>query len=364
VDPVATRERQPAELRQPGDRPVHRRPVGRLADLDGGQHYRLSTQGLDPPGQVAGLVAGPGDQHRLAEQRPGLEPGDPLAQRHDLADDDDRGRLDLRAGGGRGQVAQGGGDGPLPGGAARARWRRPVCRAACRAPAGRQRWPPGGRCPCRRPACREPRQGGPVDQRVRLVWLLVPGDQGDGAGVPPVRQRDAGARRRPQGGRDAGDDLVADPRLAEGLGLLGAAAEDHRVAALEPDDAEPRPGGGDHGFVDERQAVGVAAGQLIDAEAAGRRRGVLEHLDGHEPVIEHQVGLAQALGGAEGQEPRVAGPGADQKDRGVAHEAFTPRPARRARGLPRPRRAAAATASSAGCPARTAGPSVSTGRAC
>ena len=95
----------------------------------------------------------------------------------------------------------------------------------------------------------EPRQRRPVEARAGLAGRLVAGDDADRAGVVAVRQRDAGARRGPQRGGDARHDLVGDAGLAEGFGLLAAAAEDHRVAALEADDGaalarRPRPSSG------------------------------------------------------------------------------------------------------------------------
>src|SRR5438874_1204439 len=80
-------------------------------------------------------------------------------------------------------------------------------------------------------------------------------DEGDGAGVLPVRQRDAGVGRRPERRRDAGDDLEGDAGPAQGLRLLAAAAEDERIAPLEPDDDAPLTRLVDHALVDVRAAL-------------------------------------------------------------------------------------------------------------
>ena len=53
--------------------------------------------------------------------------------------------------------------------------------------------------------------------------------------------RDPGVGGGGDAGGDAGDDLEGDARRRQRLGLLAAAAEDERVAALEPDDDLPLP---------------------------------------------------------------------------------------------------------------------------
>ena len=62
--------------------------------------------------------------------------------------------------------------------------------------------------------------------------------------------RDPGVGGRGDAGGDPGHDLELDPGLAQRLALLAAAAEDERVAALEPDDALARAGGLDQALVD------------------------------------------------------------------------------------------------------------------
>src|SRR2546430_1925961 len=78
-------------------------------------------------------------------------------------------------------------------------------------------------------------------------------------------------------------------------------------------------GGVDHGLVDGRPALGVTARQLIDAHAPDRGRRVFEQPHRHEAIVEDEVGLAQALDGAQGEEPRMAGAGADQRNGAGLH---------------------------------------------
>ncbi len=77
----------------------------------------------------------------------------------------------------------------------------------------------------------------PVERRLGLLGILVAGDEGDRGGVVAVGDRDPGVGGRGDPGGDAGDDLELDPGLAQRFALLAAAAEDERVAALQPHDA-------------------------------------------------------------------------------------------------------------------------------
>ena len=87
----------------------------------------------------------------------------------------------------------------------------------------------------------EARERLPVERRLGLLRILVAGDEGDRRGGVAVRDRDArvGGRRDP--GRHARHDLERDPGGGQRLGLLAAAPEHERVAALEADDALARP---------------------------------------------------------------------------------------------------------------------------
>ena len=57
-------------------------------------------------------------------------------------------------------------------------------------------------------------QQSPVEGAWAFPRVLVPGDEGHGAGVATVRERNARTGRGGQGGGDAGDDLVSDAGLA------------------------------------------------------------------------------------------------------------------------------------------------------
>jgi hypothetical protein len=65
---------------------------------------------------------------------------------------------------------------------------------------------------------------------------------------------------------------------------------------------------------------------LADVDELGVGPAVPQDVRVHEPVDEHDVGLGQQLGAAQGQQPRVTRPGADERHRPRPH----PAPARAA----------------------------------
>jgi len=120
----------------------------------------------------------------------------------------------------------------------------------------------------------------------------VPGDERDRAGVQAVRQGQFEVRP----GRDrrghTRHDLVTETRGAKRLGFFAPAAEDQRVAALEPHDGLAGRCGLNELEVDVRVLVGVLAGQVAHAHALRGRRGEVEQPLRHELVVQHEVGAA------------------------------------------------------------------------
>ena len=106
----------------------------------------------------------------------------------------------------------------------------------------------------------EARERRPVERRLRLVGVLVAGDERHAAGELAVRDGDAGVGGRGDAGGDAGHDLELDPGLAQPQRLLAAAAEHERVAALQP-----------HHALARRARARPAAGRSPPAASAARR---------------------------------------------------------------------------------------------
>ena len=82
-----------------------------------------------------------------------------------------------------------------------------------------------------------------------------PGDEGDRRRDAAMRDGNARVRRRGDARRHARHDLERHARLGERLRLLAAAAEDERIAALEPHDALPLAPELDEQRVDRRPAA-------------------------------------------------------------------------------------------------------------
>src|SRR5439155_11136466 len=133
-------------------------------------------------------------------------------------------------------------------------------------------------------------------------------------------QGNAGVRRRRDGGADARDDLEWYAGGREGLGLLAAATEHERVAALEPHHAAAAPGVHHEQRVDPllRQRV-IAAGLAGKDAARARRFGEQPRID--EPVIDDDLRPPQQRKPANGHEAGIAGPRPDESDHAYAHAA-------------------------------------------
>ena len=298
-------------------------------------------------GQIRPLGAGPGHHDAAAAQRgrAHARPGPPLGRAEvegGHRSDDDGGRSRQVDGGqpvqGRtGHLLAAGGP-PVDDGD----------RGVGRAPAGHQLG--GDPDPVGHPHEDHQRSAGaaerlPVDADRGRGIADMSGHHGDRGGQAAVGDRDAGRRRRREGGADAGYHLVVDPGAAQGLGLLAAAPEDERVAALQADHRAARPTVVDELLVDLGLA-GRPPGALAHVDELGARRRQLQQFTADQPVVDDHVGPAQQLGAAQGQQPRVPGTGPDQRDahpatpgdRSSVTPSSAPEPAPIRRGHSRPPR--------------------------
>ena len=163
-----------------------------------------------------------------------------------------------------------------------------------------------------------PREGGqrrPVDRRVRAlaassrVWPVT---SATAPARPAVGDGDPRVGGGGHSGRDAGDDLERDPRRPQRERLLAAAAEDERVAALQPHDGPPGAGVLEHQLLGPLLRDGLAAALLADEQQLGVRPRALERAGADEPVIEDHVGAGDQLERPGRQQAGVARPGADE----------------------------------------------------
>jgi hypothetical protein len=132
-------------------------------------------------------------------------------------------------------------------------------------------------------------------------------EQHERRSMPPIRQRHDRRRRGGRGGRDAWNDFDLDARRAERLDLLRGAAEDERVAPLQPDDGQSLPGVVNHQVIDGLLAERLRSVPLADALRARGLRHEREDLHGDEVVVQDDVGAAEDTERFERQEIGVAG---------------------------------------------------------
>ena len=111
----------------------------------------------------------------------------------------------------------------------------------------------------------------------------------------------------------AGHDVVGHAGLLQRQRFLAAAAEDERIAALQPHDAAAAPRGADHQRLNRRLRHRMTAGALADEEPLRPAR-VAENAVVDERVVEHEVGGAQPRDRRPRQQAGIAGTGADQRD--------------------------------------------------
>ena len=226
---------------------------------------------------------------------PPLQPGQRLAPRRDRADDDQRRRLDRLALDRLGDRPERRGHGPLPGPGAAFDRRRGLRRVA---PAGDQR-----RRVLAQPfdphvedeRAGEGGEGVPVESRLGLLRVLVAGDEGDRGGVVAVGDRDARVGGGRDAGGDAGHDLELDPGLAQRFALLAAAAEDERVAALQPHHALAGPRRLDQPLADLLLRHRGHPGLLADVDQLGVLARPVERSRRDQPVVVDRVGVGDQV---------------------------------------------------------------------
>ena len=102
-----------------------------------------------------------------------------------------------------------------------------------------------------------------------------------------------------------------------GVDLLAGAAEDQRIAALETNDALALFGEAHHQRVDVLLLAGRPEAGLADQHLPRLAAGEVEHVARHQIVEQDHVGRLQRAHGAQGQQFRIARPGADQRHRAV-----------------------------------------------
>ena len=141
----------------------------------------------------------------------------------------------------------------------------------------------------------DPGQRLPVDVGAVLGRVLVPGHHGEVGRHAAVGHRDARVGGRADGAGDAGHHLEGDAGGGERLGLLAAAPEHERVAALEPHHALGRSAPRS-----TRTALicswvrSTWPGALPGGDQLGARGREREERGRRQPVVHHDVGAPRA----------------------------------------------------------------------
>ena len=159
---------------------------------------------------------------------------------------------------------------------------------------------------------RAPRDPVPVDRVGDQARGIVAGQECHRLVDVAVGQRDSGIGQPPDAGRNAGHDAERDAGLDQRQRLLAAAGEDERVAALEPQ--HPPPGARQ---LDQPQRDIALLRRRLAAALAGVFDHAIRSREGQDLVIDQgvvndHVGHAEGMGGVQGHQPGVAGPGAGQ----------------------------------------------------
>src|SRR6478609_4766383 len=162
---------------------------------------------------------------------------------------------------------------------------------------------------------------GVIHRAEALGRILVAGENRELRVVIAVGHRDAGVGWTGDGRADAGHDLEMHARRREFRRFLAAAAEDHRIAALEPDDVFAGLGFLDDQAVDFILRHRVVLGALADVDFLTTGLGPVEQFRAAERVVNEDVREFDAFLGAKGDEAKIAGAGADEiTGSGFAHE--------------------------------------------
>ena len=144
--------------------------------------------------------------------------------------------------------------------------------------------------------------------------LEVAGDKDTGLGMVPMGQGDTGIGRTAAGGSDTRHHLKGNTLPRQGLNLLAASAEDKRIASLQTQHLFALAGKAYQQPVDIRLGHWMAPLGLAHVDPFRPGIATVQHLLGHQPVIDYHLGLLQQPVGLEGQQFRIPGPPTHQPD--------------------------------------------------
>ena len=125
-------------------------------------------------------------------------------------------------------------------------------------------------------------------------------------GVIAMRERNAACRPRCRAASHAGHYFVRDAGVGKRLDLFAAAAEDKRIATLEPNDVETAPRALDHHVADLFLRKRVDRFLLADVDPLAMFGREVEQGFVREMIVEDGVGDGEKLAALPGDQVRVA----------------------------------------------------------
>src|SRR5215831_6027967 len=146
---------------------------------------------------------------------------------------------------------------------------------------------------------------------------LVAGNEGHAMRDIAMGKRHLQARGSGKPCGDAGGDLDLDAGVAQRCDLLAGATEHERIAALEPHDGLTRSRALDHQLLNLFLEDAMLALRFADWNQLDLAAGMFEHAGAGKPVIENNICDLQCAHGLEGQQLGIAGARTDEKDAAV-----------------------------------------------
>jgi hypothetical protein len=166
------------------------------------------------------------------------------------------------------------------------------------------------------------REARPVDIRERAVVILATAHQRHGVRGLRMADRDAGICRHGETSRNSRNDFERNPMFRQDACFFRPTIEHEWIAPFE---ARDHLAGG-HVFGDQQAdclGCGLVRIGMPDVDQFGITSGVCEQPCGNARVMNHDVGGAQALDPANGDQARISGASADQVHRRSRHGTIT-----------------------------------------
>ena len=151
----------------------------------------------------------------------------------------------------------------------------------------------------------------PLHRRLGLAGGFAAADHREPGGDAPVGDRNAGIGRGGDRRGYARHDLKGNAVAGQGQGFLAAAPEHERVAALKPRHGKPGLRPRHQQGIDAILRQSLPPPRLARKNALGLRGGAVQQRRVRQAVVDDHVRPRQSIAAFDGDQPGVAGAGAD-----------------------------------------------------